>query len=113
MNTEDLDSEDGAKKVLIVCLDEIEKCDPYMLIMLGERYGWIPSEQTIKNALESRPDFALEELENSVTALEIEFGALSKTTDKDKIFVYFREMEQMPSDDYKSEDEHHAKKLAK
>lgn len=113
VNTEDLDSEDGAKKVLIVCLDEIEKCEPYMLIMLGERYGWIPSEQTIKNALESRPDFALEELENSVTALEIEFGALSKTTDKDKIFVYFREMEQMPSDDYKSEDEHHAKKLAK
>ncbi len=111
VNTEDLDSEEGAKKVLIVCLDEIEKCDPYMLIMLGERYGWIPSEQTIKNALENRPDFTLEELENSVTALEIEFGALSKQTDKDRIFVYFREMDHVPSDDYKSEDEHHAKKL--
>lgn len=28
--------------VLPVCLDEIERCRPYFIGLLGERYGWIP-----------------------------------------------------------------------
>lgn len=111
VNTENLDSDEGAKKVLIVCLDEIERCDPYMLIMLGERYGWIPDSRIIENALEGRRDFELQELESSVTALEIEFGALAKQARRDHIFVYFREMEEVPSEDYNSESELHAQKL--
>ena len=113
VNTENLDSEEGAKKVLVVCLDEIERCKPCMLIMLGERYGWIPKEQTIINALETRRDFVLDELEKSVTALEIEFGALKEKTELDRVFVYFREMGQVPSDEYLCEDKYHAEKLAK
>lgn len=112
VNTEDLDSNEGAKKVLIVCLDEIERCNPYMLIILGERYGWIPDGKIIKNALEGRGDFELEELETSVTALEIEFGAFSKQTQHERIFIYFREMKNVPSESYQSESALHAKKLA-
>ena len=39
VNTMDMDSEEGARKVLTVCLDEIQKCRPYMIVLLGDRYG--------------------------------------------------------------------------
>lgn len=111
VNTGELDSEEGAKKVLSVCMNEIERCKPYMIVILGERYGWIPEENIIANALEGQPDFTLDELEKSVTALEIEFGALAHTDQIDRTFFYFREMEGNPSDIYRSEDAYHAKKL--
>ena len=47
VNTEEMESEEGSKKVLSVCLDEIDSCRPYMIVILGERYGWIPSEALI------------------------------------------------------------------
>lgn len=112
VNTGDLDNEEGSKKVLSVCLDEIERCRPYMIVILGERYGWIPKERMIANALEGRPGFALDELEKSVTALEIEFGALADEEQMDRTFFYFREIAGDPSDVYKSEDAYHAKKLS-
>src|SRR5207237_10412372 len=31
-----------AGKVLRVCLDEIDRCRPYFLGVLGDRYGWVP-----------------------------------------------------------------------
>src|ERR1035438_3069504 len=31
-------------KVLPLCLAEIERCRPYFIGLLGERYGWIPEE---------------------------------------------------------------------
>ncbi len=52
VNTMDMDSEEGAGKVLSVCLDEIRKCRPYMIVLLGDRYGWIPDESLIAGALE-------------------------------------------------------------
>lgn len=111
VNTGELDSEEGSKKVLSVCLNEIERCKPYMIVILGERYGWIPEEKTIVNALEGQPDFTLDDLEKSVTALEIEFGALAHTGQIDRTFFYFRKMKGNPSDIYKSEDARHAEKL--
>ena len=52
ISTEDLDSETGSRKILSVCLDEIDRCRPYMLIFIGERYGWIPDRSLIKRAAE-------------------------------------------------------------
>lgn len=37
VNTEELDGEEGSKKIVSVCLDEIDLCGPYMLVLLGER----------------------------------------------------------------------------
>src|SRR5580704_8959653 len=28
--------------VLKVCLSEIDRCRPYFIVLLGERYGWVP-----------------------------------------------------------------------
>jgi len=29
-------------EVLPICLEEIKRCRPYLIGLLGERYGWIP-----------------------------------------------------------------------
>jgi hypothetical protein len=30
--------------VLKVCLDEVRRCRPYLIVLLGDRYGWVPPE---------------------------------------------------------------------
>lgn len=59
INTSELDSAETAHKVLSVCLDEIDRCSPPMIVILGYRYGWIPDNpETMATELkkkESRP----------------------------------------------------------
>lgn len=110
VNTGELESEDGARKVLSVCLEEIDRCRPYMLVILGNRYGWIPDPGLIADTA-SRARFALEELEQSVTALEIEYGALSNPEQLERTLFYFREFEGEVPASYEPEDPHHAAKL--
>ncbi len=110
VNTGELESEEGSRKVLSVCLEEIDRCRPYMLVILGDRYGWIPDQGLIADAA-SRAKFALEELEQSVTALEIEYGALSNPKQLERTLFYFREFDGEVPERYQSEDPHHAAKL--
>ena len=42
-----METNEGSKKVLEVCLDEIDRCQPPMVVLLGYRYGWIPDEKLI------------------------------------------------------------------
>ena len=37
-------------KVLKVCLDEIERSRPFLLVLLGDRYGWVPPPERIAAA---------------------------------------------------------------
>ena len=111
VDTSELESEDGAKKVLDVCFYEIETCVPYMVIILGDRYGWIPDAETMKKSIENIPGFVVDDLSKSVTAMEVEYGAIQRAK-KDKIFIYFREIEGNPPDCYKPEDQQHAQQLA-
>lgn len=71
--TTDMDSDASAGKILGVCLDEIRQCNPYMIVLLGERYGWMPSPELLKNAA-NEMDFSMESYEMSVTELEIQYG---------------------------------------
>ncbi len=111
VNTGDLESEEGAKKVLSVCLHEIDRCRPYMVVILGERYGWIPGEQLMQETLRQREDFRLDDLEKSVTALEIEYGALREKNQLENTRFYFREFDGFMPGQYRREDIRHEKKL--
>lgn len=93
VDTSTLETDEGSAKVLKVCLDEIDRSHPYMLIFLGERYGWIPDGRLIEEAVKGRGDkYVTEDFEKSVTALEIEYGALSEKYGKlDRCIVCFRE----------------------
>lgn len=107
VNTLDLDSEKGARKVLDVCLDEIDRCEPPMIVILGYRYGWIPSQDTLKNSVE-RKKLILQDLNMSVTALEIEYGAMCRP---ERTLFYFREIDNDAPEKYLGEDEEHIQKL--
>ena len=73
ISTDDLEGDGSSSKILSVCLDEIEECSPYQIVILGERYGWIPSQQLLRQTAE-RKKFALEDDQISVTELEIQYG---------------------------------------
>lgn len=112
VNTEDLDSEEGSRKVLSVCLDEIDRCRPYMIVLLGERYGWIPEPETLREMEKTRAGMNLKDLEKSVTALEIEYGALGNKEQLAHTLFYFREFEGYVPEKYGREDALHERKLS-
>ena len=64
-------------QILKVCFAEIERSRPFLLVLLGDRYGWVPGEDRIK-AASSEAGFTPEDNGGSVTALEIEYGLLKK-----------------------------------
>lgn len=82
VDTSELESEEGYRKVLSVCLDGVERSRPYMLIFLGERYGsTMPPELAAQVIERMNSDFKLEDYEISITGLEIEFGVLSQQSE--------------------------------
>ena len=93
VDTSTLETDEGAQKVLSVCLDEIDKSQPYMLVFLGERYGWIPDSSLIERAVQSKGESCtITDYEKSVTALEIEYGVLSQLhRRKNKCVICLRE----------------------
>ena len=90
INTGDLDEESGAKKVLSVCLDAIDRCKPYIIILIGDRYGWVPPASLVEETAKEK-GYTPDVMTQSVTELEIEYGALSRAQQA-KCLVYFREM---------------------
>ena len=90
ISTADCDSEDGAGKILEVCLDEIRQCKPYMIVLLGQRYGWMPSPALLESTA-SEKDFALDNFEMSVTELEIRYGMYMAAGQLDRCIFCLRD----------------------
>ncbi|MCA1660415.1 MAG: DUF4062 domain-containing protein, partial [Verrucomicrobiaceae bacterium] len=76
-------------EALATCLDEIERCRPYFIVMLGQRYGWVPDAITpvITASQPWLADFA----DRSVTELEVVHGILKDPRQADRAFFYFRD----------------------
>ncbi|MBI4517179.1 MAG: DUF4062 domain-containing protein [Deltaproteobacteria bacterium] len=83
------DEETAEGKVLPLCLAEIERCRPYFIGLLGERYGWVP-QSIPADLLESQP-WLREHLKHSVTELEILHGVLRNPAMADRSLFYFRD----------------------
>lgn len=66
-----LSEEDVVSKVLSVCLDEIRYSRPFMIVFLGDRFGWVPDRKLITDDFASKFDSVDGE---SITALEIKYG---------------------------------------
>ena len=89
-----------AKELLVlkVCLDEIRRARPFLIALVGDRYGWVPSEERMRAAVEEQ-GFRTDVEGKSVTALEIEFGVLESADQKRQSLFYFRDplpYDQMP-----------------
>jgi len=76
------------EKVLRTCLDEVKRCRPFFIGMLGERYGWVPDEFT--PGLLERESWLGEHLGRSVTELEILHGVLNEPALADHAYFYLR-----------------------
>src|SRR5260221_6085723 len=78
-------------RVLPICLEEIKRCRPYFIGLLGERYGWIP--ETLPADLIEKEPWLKEHLggKTSVTELEILHGVLRNPQMAGHAFFYFRD----------------------
>ena len=108
INTSEMSEEASSLKVLDVCFNQIDRCQPPFLILTGYRYGWIPDRDIVANAAKAHRLY-LEDLEKSVTALEIEYGVCHL---KQPTLVYIRNIvdDDIPGI-YDYEDAYHQKKL--
>ena len=114
VNTSDMDSDEGNRKVLKVCLDEIDNCKPYMIVLIGERYGWIPAQELIDEACVLKGIEKIKDI--SVTELEIDYGALLDPDYEGRILFYFRELDktgmtEQQRRDYEAESDLHYRKI--
>lgn len=87
--------EEKEQEILSVCFDEIRLCYPFFIGLIGDRYGWIPPSNRIKEVVKQAPvqnDFSKIDYNcsKSVTELEIEFGVLNQKSDDLYSSFYFR-----------------------
>lgn len=110
INTSGISIEESERKVLSVCLNEIRQSKPYMIVLLGNRYGYEPGGNVIEKEA-SRMNVILRDWQISVTQLEIEYGAFSEEARNSHIFFYIREMECPADSSYAPESESAKRKL--
>ena len=82
------DEQSSEGKVLPICLAEIQRCKPYFIALLGERYGWIPEEISAE-LIELEP-WLKNHQNQSVTELEILHGVLNDPGMAEHSLFYFR-----------------------
>ena len=85
------DEQKAEGKVLPICLEEIKRCQPYFIGLLGQRYGWIPD--TIAQEVINREPWLKEHIHDrkSVTELEILHGVLNNPDMANRACFYFRD----------------------
>jgi len=73
----------------LICLNEVDRCRPFFLGLLGERYGWVPTDYGLPDA----PQFDWVKKfpkGRSITELEMWYGALLNPAAAQALF-YFRD----------------------
>jgi tetratricopeptide (TPR) repeat protein len=83
------DEQSAEGKVLPICLAEIQRCRPYFIALLGERYGWVPNE--IDESLVAAQPWLAEHRARSITELEILHGVLNDPEMASHAFFYLRD----------------------
>lgn len=77
VDTANMSEEESGQAVLKVCIDAIDRCKPFFIVLLGERYGWIPGTDIVESVRDERISRNYED-GMSITNLEILYGALSR-----------------------------------
>ncbi|GHV80597.1 hypothetical protein AGMMS49944_23880 [Spirochaetia bacterium] len=112
-------SEEESKqgKVVDICLKEIQRTTPFFIGLLGERYGWVPSEEERavigKNTgvFEDYPWITAElEEGTSITEIEIQEGVL-RAKERVDAYFYFRSPKMEVVEEFKEPKGSHAAKM--
>ena len=91
METADVHDQEAKQLLLLkVCLAEVERSRPFLIGILGDRYGWVPPSERMEAAAHEA-GFAKDVAGLSVTELEIDFGVLTGPSRHRRCLFYFRE----------------------
>ena len=94
--TEEEAERDG---IIRICLDEIDRCRPYFIGILGERYGWTPPPSDAERVADDFPVLADALMHGaSITEMEIVHGVLSNPAMTGHAFFYFRNHDATPGE---------------
>ncbi len=86
LDTFDIHDQEGKElKVLRFCLDLVRRSKPLMVVLLGDRYGWIPPDDRLRRAA-GRQGFRQDVAGKSITHLEIEYGAFNPGLEMEAFF---------------------------
>jgi tetratricopeptide (TPR) repeat protein len=83
------DEQKAEGEVLPICLDEVRRCRPYFIGLLGERYGWILDG--VEPAILAREPWLAGYRGRSVTEIEMVCGVLDNPEMANHAFFYFRD----------------------
>lgn len=117
IDTVNMTEEESGRLVLKVCIDAIDRCVPFIIVLLGERYGWIPQENIVASANDMRVDKYYRP-GMSITNLEIQYGALREESVLEHCVFCMRnpkiisDIEPTYRRIYESESEEHKRKLS-
>jgi tetratricopeptide (TPR) repeat protein len=85
---------------LPLCLAEIDRCRPFFLCLLGERYGWVPGRREFQPELLDQYPWIRNHPDESITEIEVWHGALNQAGGQG--LFYFRDpgyAESLPVDE--------------
>ena len=75
--------------VLKVCLDEVKRSRPFLIALIGDRYGWVPPKERIAAAAKE-VGFSAEVEDRSATDLEIDFGVFHDVEQRRRSLFFLR-----------------------
>ncbi len=115
VDTSLMTEEESGMHVIESCIDAIDRCRPYMVILIGERYGWIPERNLIEQTHDARLDAWYRE-EISITQMEILYGVLAEDELDHCVFCFrdpgfMKEMPETMREVYEPESDRHRRML--
>lgn len=99
VSTSDVDEAERENHVLRECIDGIQSSRPFFIGLLGDRYGWVPSQESWDAIVGGMTNDEMQFINSdtaqarSVTELEILFGSLMDTDNLHRSFFCFRSPE--------------------
>lgn len=76
-------------QIMRVCLQEVRRSRPFLIGLLGERYGWVPPDETLRH-FAADAGIAGDVAGRSVTEMELTTGALYDEGRTTRALVYLR-----------------------
>jgi len=98
-----------------ICLNEVDNTNPFFIGLLGERYGWVPDEETREKMRPTKVfdeyEWLLDELKNkkSITEAEIHEGAFKP--DEVNAYFYIRSPVMHTPDEFREDKGSHGEKM--
>lgn len=78
-------------ETLPTLMAEVDRCHPYFIGLLGDRYGWVPPPEALTEKLKMEYPALRDAAGSSVTAMEIAHGVLSRPNDSGQALFFQRD----------------------